>query len=440
MSHDHRGIPCHHGCGCDVRHLVKSARQGPEREPEHLDNGEMRMLLRAARDVAELLSRNRAPLAAARARAIGTYARAEDAVHRLARFEAAATLRAARTAHDTVEARHAEDGAHDRRRREMWIRLLRWPVIGAMAVFDAWYFMQVFQYLAVSDEDVSPAEQAVSFLPGVVLALALMLSGHSLAGPLYRGRELLRAAGKRRPVLALAGSLALPVLYLLAVLFTVTVWAGLRAGDTGAGGGAVEGTRYAPGWVAVLMLVLAITAVAMKVVAHNPYADSAAEARRGLLRARMTYAVLVRRTGDALREHDRAWSDLCALRDELASHVRLESMRVWEAAILTARMFHGQAGHLPPTLAALGPGTEPGGTGPSGPEPGSRPRIEPGGTAAQAPTAAWMAPLFSGVVEPPPELGPLVEAHRITVTCAPDGLRARRTELIGRIDRQLGPA
>jgi hypothetical protein len=43
------------------------------------------------------------------------------------------------------------------------------------------------------------------------------------------------------------------------------------------------------------------------------------------------------------------------------------------------------------------------------------------------------------VVEPPPELGPLVEAHRIAVTCAPAELRNRRTELISRIDRQLGP-
>ncbi|MFF7394186.1 hypothetical protein ACFZAE_37815 [Streptomyces scabiei] len=413
MSQTHRGIPCHHGCGCDIRHLVKSAEHGPERDPEHLDNGEMRMLLRAAREVAELVGHNREQLAAARARTIDAHARTEEAVQSLARFEAAASLRTSRVAHEAVESRHAEDGAHDRRRREMWIRVLRWPVIAAMALFDAWYFMRVFQYLTTSEETVSLAEQTVSFLPGVVLALALMLSGHAIAAPLHRVREWLHAL-RDRPGLSLLGSLALPVLYLAAVLSTVTVWAVLRARDTGTE--EVEGARYAPGWVAVLMLVLAITAVAMKVLAHNPYADSAAEARRGLLRARLTYAWLVRRVGDALREHERAWSDLCALRDELASQVRLESMRVWEAAILTARMVHGQAGHLPPAPAA-----------------------SPGGVEAQAPTAAWMAPLFSGVVEPPPELGPLVEAHRIAVTCAPTELRARRTELISRIDCQLGP-
>lgn len=416
MAQNHRGIPCHHGCGCDIRGLVKSAEQGPEREPEHLDNGEMRMLLRAAREVAEIVGHNREQLAAARARTIGAHARTEEAVQALARFEAAASLRTAREAQEVVEARHAEDGAHDRRRRELWIRVLRWPVIAAMAVFDAWYFMQVFQYLTGSEEAVSLIEQMVSFLPGVVLALALMLSGHTIAAPLYRIRERLRALQERRPVFVLFWSLVLPALYLVAVLSTVTVWAWLRARDTGVGDGEVEGARYAPGWVAILMLVLAITAVAMKAVAHNPYADSAASARRGLLRARATYALLVRQVGSSLREHEAAWSDLCALRDELASHVRLESMRVWEAAILTARMFHGQAGHIPPAPAAL-----------------------PGGTDAQAPTAAWIAPLFSGVVEPPPELGPLVEAHRIAVTCAPAELRDRRTELISRIDRQLGP-
>ncbi|MFF4604985.1 hypothetical protein ACFY12_19910 [Streptomyces sp. NPDC001339] len=413
MYRNHQGTPCHHGCGCDIRHLVKSAEQGPERDPEHLDNGEMRMLLRAAREVAELVSHNREQLAAARARTITAHARSEEAVEFLARFEAAATLRSAVAERAKVAARHAEDGAHDRRRREMWIRVLRWPVIAAMAVFDAWYFMRVFQYLTVSEESVSLIEQTVSFLPGVVLALALMLSGHAIAAPLHGIRERLHALRERRPALALLGSLALPVLYLAAVLFTVTVWAMLRARDTGVGEGEVEGARYAPGWVAVLMLVLAITAVAMKVVAHNPYADSAAEARRAVLRARGTYAWLVRRSGAALRDHEQAWSDLCALRDELASHVRLESMRVWEAAILTARMLHGQAGPTPPTPAAL-----------------------PGGEAAQTPMAAWPAPLFSGVVEPPPELGPLIEAHRISVTCAPAELRARRTELITQIDRQ----
>ncbi|MFC9431874.1 hypothetical protein [Streptomyces sp. NPDC056987] len=417
MSQNHQGIPCHHGCGCDIRHLVKSAEQGPERAPEHLDNGEMRMLLRAAREVAELVGHNREQLAAARARTIRAHARTEEAVQALARFEAMASLRTARRAHEAVEARHAEDGAHDRRRRELWIRVLRWPIIAAMAVFDAWYFMQVFQYLTVNEAAASLVEQTVSFLPGAVLALALMLSGYTIAAPLHRVRERLHALRARRPVLSLLGSLSLPALYLLAVLTTVTAWALLRARDAGVGDEGIEGARFAPGWVALLMLVLAITAVAMKIVAYNPYADSAVEARRGLLRARMTYALLVWRVGSALRKQERAWSDLCALRDELASQVRLESMRVWEAAILAARMLHGQAGHIPPAPAVLLDGTEP-----------------------PAPATAWMAPLFSGVVEPPPELGPLVEAHRITVTCTPSELRDRRTDLIDRIDRQLGPA
>ncbi|MGW7428744.1 hypothetical protein ACWGIN_04260 [Streptomyces sp. NPDC054861] len=414
MTENHRGVPCHHGCGCDIRHLVKSAEQGPERTPENLDNGEMRMLLRAAREVAEIVGHNREQLAAARSRTIGTHARAEETLHALARFEATASLRAARAAHDAVEKRHAGDGARDRRRRDLWIRALRWPVIAAMAVFDAWYFMRVFQYLTSSSEAVSVIERTVSFLPGVVLALALMLSGHVIAAPLHGIREWLHELSGRRPLWALAGSLVLPVLYLLSVLFVVTVWALMRARETGVGEGDIEGARYAPGWVAALMLVLALTAVAMKVVAHNPYADSAAEARRGFLEERTAYGLLVRGAGEALRDHEEAWSDLCAARDELASHVRLESMRVWEAAILSARMLHGQAGHLPPTPASL-----------------------PAGASAEPSAAALTEPLFSGVVEPPPELGPLIEAHRITLDYSPQELRRQRDELIGRIDLQL---
>ncbi|MEV3870686.1 hypothetical protein [Streptomyces sp. NPDC049906] len=415
MPLNHRGSPCHHGCGCDVRDLVSSAEQNPERDPERLDNGEMRMLLRAAREVAELVGRNRDQLAGARARTIGTHAKAELAVQSLARFEASASLRTARAAQEEVTARHADDGAYDRRRRELWIRVLRWPVIVAMALFDAWYFMQVFRYLTSSEEAVSPVDHIVSFLPGAVLALALMLSGHAVAAPLYRLRERLRALREHRFGLALSVSALAPVLYLGAVLTTVAVWALLRARDTGMDASEVEGARYEPGWVALLMLVLALTAVAIKVIAHNPYADSAAEARRGLLRSRLAYAVLVRRVGEALRDHERAWSDLCALRDELASHVRLESMRVWEAAILTARMVHGQAGNLPPEPQALSTGSN-----------------------AHGPVGV-PAPLFSGVVEPPPELGPLIEAHRIAEACSPQGLRAHRDELISRLDRHLGP-
>ncbi|MFF8955081.1 hypothetical protein [Streptomyces sp. NPDC014894] len=416
MSLNHRGALCHHGCGCDVRDLVNSSEHSPERDPEHLDNGEMRMLLRAAREVAELVGRNRDQLSDARVRTIGTHARAEQAVQSLARFEATASLRTTRAAQEKVEARHAEDGAYDRRRRELWIRVLRWPVIIAMALFDAWYFMQVFRYLTSSEETVSPIDQIVSFLPGAVLALALVLSGHAVAAPLYRLRERLHALRERRFGVALCVSLVVPALYLGAVLITVAVWALLRARDTGLDTSEIEGSRYEPGWVALLMLVLALTAVAIKVIAHNPYADSAAEARRAALRSRMAYAVLVRRAGDALRDHERSWSDLCALRDELSSHVRLESMRVWEAAILTARMVHGQAGHLPPEPQAL-----------------------PGTTDAHGPVGVWPAPLFSGVVEPPPELGPLIEAHRIAEVCAPDELRAHRADLISRLDRQLGP-
>ncbi|MEO3973815.1 hypothetical protein [Streptomyces sp. CAU 1734] len=416
MPLNHRGDPCHHGCGCDIRDLVNSAEHSPGRDPEHLDNGEMRMLLRAAREVAELVGRNRDQLAGARARTIGTHARAEQAVQSLARFEATASLRAARTAQEKIEARHAEDGAHDRRRRELWIRLMRWPVIAAMALFDAWYFMQVFRYLTSSEETVSPVDQIVSFLPGAVLALALVLSGHAVAAPLHRLREWLRTLRERRLGLALSISLVAPTLYLAAVLLTVAVWALLRARDTGLDTSEVEGSRYEPGWVALLMLVLALTAVAIKVIAHNPYADSAAEARRALRRSRLAYAVLVRRAGSALKDHERSWSDLCALRDELASHVRLESMRVWEAAILTARMVHGQAGHIPPEPQAL-----------------------PGAADTHDSVGVWPAPLFSGVVEPPPELGPLIEAHRIAEVCAPHGLRSHRAELISRLDRQLCP-
>jgi hypothetical protein len=89
----------------------------------------------------------------------------------------------------------------------------------------------VFQYLTTSEGAVSLAEQTISFLPGVVRALPLMLSGHAIAAPLHRIREWLHALRDRRPGLSLLGSLALPVLYLAAVLSTVAVWAVLRARD-----------------------------------------------------------------------------------------------------------------------------------------------------------------------------------------------------------------
>lgn len=409
MSITHRAPTCQHGCGCEIRNLVHHAEQAPEHDADLLDNGEMQVLLRAVREVAEVVGHNRERLAKSRARVIAAHSETEQAVQGLARFESSDTLAAARIAQQVVEDRHRADGAHDRRRRDAWIQVLRWPMLVALAAFDAWFFKQVFQYLTVDSQSPSGAEQFVSFLPGVVLAVAMLLSGHVIAPPLHRWRDALRERLKDRPGKAVLAGFLLPTLYLATVLFTVGMWAMLRVQSVSQGSEATTEERYPASSVAVLMLVLALTAVAMKVVAHNPYADSATEARRRLRRATRDYTRRMRITDAKLREHDVTWSDLQALCDELSAQVRLESMRVWEGAILRARMLHGRAGHLPPAL-------------------------DSGEVTAQA--AAASALLFRGVPEPGPELGPLVEARRVLAVYSSVALRERRDLLVTKIDER----
>ncbi|MFI6584168.1 hypothetical protein [Embleya sp. NPDC050493] len=409
MSITHRSPTCQHGCGCEIRNLVHHAEQAPPHDAELLDNGEMQVLLRAVREVAEIVGHNRERLGRGRTKVIAAHSDSEQAVRALARFESANTLPAARSAHEAVEARHHEDGAHDRRRRDAWIRMLRWPMVLALGAFDAWFFKQVFQDLTVDGESPSRAEQVVSFLPGVALAVAMLLAGHVIASPLHRLRDALRERLRDRPGMAVLTGFLLPVLYLLSVLITVGMWAVLRVGDAAKEADATIAQRYPAGSVAVLMLVLALTAMAMKVVAHNPYADSAVEARRRLRRADRRYARLARRVEVKLCAHEQVCSDLQAVCDELAAQVRLESMRVWESAILRARMLHGQAGHLPPAL-------------------------EPGAVTAQA--AAASALLFRGVAEPGPELGPLVEARRVLAEYSPTELKERWERLVARLEER----
>ncbi|MEU0937068.1 hypothetical protein [Embleya sp. NPDC005971] len=409
MSITHRSPTCQHGCGCEIRNLVQHAEQAPPHDAELLDNGEMQVLLRAVREVAEIVGHNRERLARGRTKVIEAHAAGEQAVRALARFESANTLAAARSAQAAVEARHRADGAHDRRRRDAWIQILRWPMVLALGAFDAWFFRQVFQDLTVDGESPSRAEQVVSFLPGVALAVAMLLAGHVMASPLHRWRDALRERFKDRPGMAILAGFPLPLLYLASVMITVAMWAVLRVGDAAQEADATIAQRYPAGSVAVLMLVLALTAMAMKVVAHNPYADSATEARRRLWRATRSYRRLACRVEDKLCAHDKECSDLQAMCDELAAQVRLESMRVWEGAILRARMLHGRAGHLPPAL-------------------------EPGGVTAQA--AAASALLFRGVAEPGPELGPLVEARRVLAEYSPTGLKERQERLVARLDER----
>lgn len=274
-----------------------------------------------------------------------------------------------------IEARHEDDGPDDRRHRPLWARIVLVPTVLAAAAYDTAFFSRVF--LKFVDSRATPTNPAfyVSLVPGVVLAVALLVTGHLM------GRAALRARSHRerrleqiRPLARLIGwiwrrppatdtrtrdDLPWPqrwpaIAFGLAVLSILGLWAVNRATDT-APGVALE---TPPGAVAALLLLLSVSAIAVKVIHYNSFADSARSARRGLIRARWRQRYLVRRGARALAQYAAAAHELRELLDEADRRAHGQLERAW-AEVLAERERHGRAGIVAPRFVQVPDGAEP---------------------------------------------------------------------------------
>jgi hypothetical protein len=228
------------------------------------------------------------------------FQRAGGAIDALDRLRDARSIEEAAAKHATVLARHADDGPEDRRRRGFFKPWMVWLVVAAAAVFDASFVANLVQRILGVGPD--SAAYYLAYLPGLGMALCLLVAGTHLGENLYRRRMWVSRRRRRDPLtpwLILRRVLwwwrefpqerrpddlpwyriAVPLVGAAATVALLGVIAYVRAVRAGSEFAALRDLQ--PVFV-IMLILLSISAVAVKVLSHNPCADSSEEAIRGL--------------------------------------------------------------------------------------------------------------------------------------------------------------
>ncbi|MEU8213652.1 hypothetical protein AB0B85_31125 [Micromonospora sp. NPDC049044] len=339
----------------------------PSAEPR-LRDVEAAALLRALGNGNAALLAAQSGLEAASSRVVNRYHAAHHAIDDVNRYVAREQVSEARRAEYEVARLHADDGPENLRRRVL-PKWMIWVVLTLAAIFDVAFVGNVVQRIfAVGPDHIV---YWLAYLPGVGLALCLLTAGHNLAEHLFRYRIRATRAprrGRLNPWLLLRkvfwdwrpqeqsrqdrdlpwDRLAGPVAVAGLALGVLAAGAYVRAvqADSFSGLGSF---RFV--FVGILVL-LSLSAVAVKVLSHNPYADSADEARRGMAEVQKRSNRLRSDASARLVEHSSAWS---ALQSAILS-AEIGALRIVEdecARILDERGRRGADGSLRLPLSAL---------------------------------------------------------------------------------------
>ncbi|GAA3385212.1 hypothetical protein [Cryptosporangium minutisporangium] len=296
----------------------------PEPTVEQVDDAEAAELLRAFTRANSSLARAHEGLRATSQAMSATYQDAAHAIDGVTRYSADSAIRRAVALDEKVARRHAADGPESRQRRRVpsW---LVWPALIASAIFDgAFVGLVVQQILNVGSDD---AVYYLAYLPGIGMALALFVTGTMLAENLFRHRErVIRRPfrGRLTPWTATKRlfwewrpereeradedlpwpRLAVPFLLTIGLLGLLGLFGYIRAAL--ATRDFPELGRIMPIFV-LLLLILSVATVALKVLAHNPYADSRREAERLMRRVHREAATVRKRANDAVAAHTVEW-------------------------------------------------------------------------------------------------------------------------------------
>ncbi|PRY00713.1 hypothetical protein [Allonocardiopsis opalescens] len=430
-------FPCHHGCGCRLHEQTVYGSLVEPHEPDRLDNGEMAELVTSGARVAALLNGYRDYLDGLTARVSGAHTRADSAIARLEELARDERLAAGPADIAAVERDFAD---HTRSELEPPPRLLRWLSLGALAVvavFDAWFFQQVFSSLLNAGRD--DLLRLLGLGVGAVLAIGMYFGARRLAGPVWRLRHHWRTAetggGGVAALLRRLADGALRTVALLSfpvvLLCVFALWAGIRANNEAAGPDADISAH--PWQVIVLLLMLALIVMAGEIDAYHPYQEKIGSARRRMKRIRKEAEQRVAAAESALGRLDADWRTLRSSRDQCLTQARAELGRAWSALILPARLRHGRAGWEPPRVIGF---QAPGDAFPDDPD-------RPPPSAASELTAEDVELLyrfFENVRQPTPGLGPLAEVVRSVRELDPAPLRAALAESRTRLYTRLGAA
>jgi hypothetical protein len=280
---------------------------------------------------------------------VETFRTTQLCIDAVLRYKAIGLAARASDAADAVARRHAQDGPEDRRRRSMW-RWLSWATIGLAAVFDTTFVGNLVQ--RILGVGTGSLMYYLAYLPGIGMALCLLAAGTVLGEHLFRRRGRINHRGTRTRLSPWPDDLPPPRLF-GPVLFTVLIVGLLGTGAyvraVLAGQSFVQLASLQPMFV-VLLLLLSISAIAVKALSHNPYADSAKDARLLVERATRESTALVERARESLARHTRTW---IRLRSTMAS-AEGNARRVVEQAcarILEDRWHRGAGGPLQLPLA-----------------------------------------------------------------------------------------
>lgn len=344
------------------------------------------------------------------------------ALHRLDDFAKSGDLARNRDAVRRVQERHEHDGPEDRTRRPGWVRWALWLTVPAAGIYDTAFFAAVFLRLVDGRPDLASPEFYIALLPGVVITVALLAAGHWLAEALVRARAHTERRPERIPVGVRLVCLLLrrrptprkrardelpwprfllPGVFAFLVLGTLTVWAHNRALEA-----QVEAATVPTTAVALLLLLFSVTALVVKAIYHNPYADTAHAADRRLAVAAARGDRLATAGGTAVAEFETANNRLRGLLDDVTAQATRRIDQAW-TSILRERHAHGLAGTVAPPFAVVGP-----------------------------PSGADRAPLFDGLVEPQVWLTPVHVARTFLRDDEVNADRERLRELMAELATQ----
>lgn len=308
---------------CPVSPVLLGSPMTPPPTPR-LEDIEAAALLRAFGSGNAALLASQPALDEASDRVVERYHAAHAAIDEISRLVARQKVYEARRAESDVTERHANDGPEDLRRRAV-PKWMVWIVLLLAAIFDAAFVGTVVQSIFGVGPD--SLLYRLAYLPGVGLALCLLASGHSLAEHMFRHKVRATRARRRKPtnpwqVLRKVfwhwrseeqtredrdlpwARLAGPVFFAVLAVGVLAAGAGVRALDS-----STSRPAYIPVFMGLLVL-LSVSAIAVTVISHNPYADSAAKANRDVSTVEKQAKSLVGAARKELVAHSKAWNYL----------------------------------------------------------------------------------------------------------------------------------
>ncbi|MEA5364476.1 hypothetical protein VA596_33435 [Amycolatopsis sp., V23-08] len=333
-------------------------------EATQLSNAETAELVKAKIAVQQELSEARPQLDHAVAELRRVEGESKLALHALGRFTHSGELADRHAGVRRIWRRHENDGPEDRRRRPRWLRWVLVPAVIAAGAFETAFLARIFANLVNMDISLNPVSWA-ALLPGLLIVTAVLVVGHLLGEAWARARaHSERDATRDRLIPRLLAFIQLtkgsrqrsaddlpwprwPValLFTLLVVGTMGIWAYIRAVQAQDKVNEILNVAFA-----LLLLMFTLTAIAVKVISHNPFADAEKDAESRSKETGERHDNLVTGAESAVGRFGTANRALQSLLDDKAAATDLHLDAAW-TRILERRDLHGLAGTVAPPFA-----------------------------------------------------------------------------------------